>query len=488
MSRSHWIRSIVVGTLTLAGCVGGEVTAGDQDRVEAEFQSVAKLPSQRVCADPAEGEFACLARIRTDEFGTYALAATPSGLGPTGLQSAYKIDATLGAGKTIAIVDAYDDPTAESDLAKYRSTFGLPACTTANGCFRKVNQSGVQGSYPKADAGWSGEIALDVDMASAMCPNCKILLVEANSANMTDLGASVNTAVKLGATVVSNSYGGGEYSGDSQADSAYFTHPGVAIFASSGDGGYGVEYPAASPKVIAVGGTALAKSTANARGWVETVWGSVANTNGGAGSGCSLYSAKPTWQKDSGCAKRSVADVAAVADPNTGVAVYNAGSWAVYGGTSAASPIVATIYAMTGHGGDDGSYAYANTTAFFDVTSGANGSCSGSYLCTAKVGYDGPTGNGTPNGAALTGAGGGGGGGGGAGGGGGGGGGAGGGGGGGGGGATCAHSICATGARLTASCDPCATRICAADSYCCTTAWDNICVNEVRTVCAQTCP
>ncbi|MGZ3429699.1 MAG: S53 family peptidase, partial [Polyangia bacterium] len=391
----------ILGTLALSGCMAGQVTPGedDGDRVEAEIKSIPQLPHARVCDQPAEGFAACHARIRTDTYGAYALTATPSGLGPTQLQSAYKLDVSGGAGKTIAIVDAMDDPSAESDLATYRSTFGLPACTTANGCFKKVNQNGAASPLPKADAGWSGEIALDLDMASAICPNCKILLVEANSASMSDLGASVNRAVTMGATVVSNSYGGGESSSNASFDASYFNHPGVAIFASSGDGGYGVEYPAASPSVIAVGGTALAKSTSNARGWVESVWGSVANKNGGAGSGCSKFSAKPSYQKDTGCAKRTVADVSAVADPNTGVAVYNAGSWAVYGGTSAASPIVASTYALTGHGGDAGvgAFAYNNSASFFDVTSGANGSCGGSYLCTAGVGFDGPTGVGTPN-------------------------------------------------------------------------------------------
>ncbi|HEX6839047.1 MAG TPA: S53 family peptidase [Polyangia bacterium] len=504
--------------------MAGEITPGDGsgDRTEAEIKAIPQLPHKRVCDEPADGFAACHARIRTDAYGAMAVTATPSGLGPSQLQSAYKLDATAGAGKVIAIVDAMDDPTAESDLGVYRSTFGLPACTTANGCFKKVNQNGAASPLPKADAGWSGEIALDLDMASAICPNCKIVLVEASSASMTDLGTSVNQAVKQGATVISNSYGGGESSSNASFDSSYFNHPGVAIFASSGDGGYGVEYPAASPDVIAVGGTSLAKSTTNARGWVESVWGSVNNANGGAGSGCSKFSAKPSWQKDAGCAKRTVADVSAVADPNTGVAVYQGGSWAVYGGTSAASPIVAATYALTGHGGDAtvGAYAYNNTAKFFDVTSGANGSCGGSYLCTGGVGYDGPSGVGTPNATAMmtggTGGGGGGGGGGTGGAGGGGGGGTGGAGGGGGGGtggsgggtggsgggggggtggsggggggtSSCTHSICSTGSRLVSGCDPCATQICAVDGYCCRWAWDNICVSEVSSVCGQTC-
>jgi len=506
MKRRAWNRTVVIlGALGMAGCMAGQVDGGDDgDRVEAEIKAIPQLPHARVCSEPQEGFAACHAQVRVDTFGAMAVTSTPSGLGPSDLQNAYKINASAGAGKIVAIVDAMDDPSAESDLAVYRSQYGLPACTTANGCFKKVNQNGAASPLPKADAGWSGEIALDLDMASAICPSCKIVLVEASSASMTDLGASVNQAVKQGATVVSNSYGGGESSSNSSFDSSYFNHPGVAIFASSGDGGYGVEYPAASPDVIAVGGTSLAKSSTNARGWVESVWGSVTNKNGGAGSGCSKYSTKPSWQKDTGCAKRTVADVSAIADPNTGVAVYQGGSWAVYGGTSAASPIVASIFALTGHGGDAsvGAYAYNNSGSFFDVTSGANGSCGGSYLCTGGVGYDGPTGVGTPNAGAMTGTGGGGGSGGGGGGtggagggggggtggaGGGGGGGTGGAGGGGGGTNTCSHPICSTGSRLVSSCDPCATEICAADSYCCKHAWDNICVSEVSSVCGQTC-
>ena len=513
--RRVGIRTIIVGALLAAsGCVAGQVSnddyGGGRDRTESEIASIPKLPFKKAdCNAPAPAGYAhCLALVRTDANGVVPFAATPDatagGLGPSDLKSAYKLDTTLGAGKTIAIVDAQDDPNAEKDLATYRSNFGLPACTTANGCFKKVNQSGAASPLPTADSGWAGEIALDLDMASAVCPDCKILLVEASSANMTDLGTAVNTAVKLGATVVSNSYGGSEDSSASSTDTQYFNHPGVGIFVSSGDDGYGVEYPASSQFVTAVGGTSLTKSSSAARGWVEAVWGSTSNANGGAGSGCSAFSAKPSWQKDTGCAKRTVADVSAVADPNTGVSVFNAGKWAVYGGTSAASPIVASIYAITGHGADGsvGAYAYNNSGNFFDVTSGANGSCSGSYLCTGGVGYDGPSGVGTPNGSAMMGGGSGGSGGGGGGGtggsgggggggtggaGGGGGGGTGGSGGGGGGTSSCTHSICSTGARLVSSCDPCATQICAVDGYCCRWAWDNICVSEVSSVCGQTC-
>lgn len=326
--------------------------------------------------------------------------ATVSGYGPADLQSAYKLSSSTtgaGGGQTVAIVDAYDDPNAEADLGAYRSYFGLSTCTTATGCFRKVSQSGTT-SYPTANSGWGQEISLDLDMVSAICPTCHILLVEASSASNTDLAASVDTAVSLGANAISNSYGGSESSSDVSTYDAHYNHPGVAITASSGDSGYGPQYPAASPYVTAVGGTTLTRDSSS-RGFTETVWS-------GAGSGCSAYEPKPTWQTDPGCANRTIADVSADADPNTGVAVYDSYAskgqkgWLVFGGTSVASPIIASVYALAGNAASTtyGSYPYSHTSNLFDVTLGSNGSCGGTYLCTGEIGYDGPTGNGTPNG------------------------------------------------------------------------------------------
>ena len=146
-------------------------------------------------------------------------------------------------------------PTRKRDLATYRAQFGLPACTTANGCFKKVNQNGVQGNYPRANTGWSQETALDLDMASAICPGCSILLVEANSASLANLAAAVNRAAAMGAHVISNSYGGSE-SGSQNTEQLY-NYAGIAVTASSGDDGFGVEFPASSPHVTAVGGTTL---------------------------------------------------------------------------------------------------------------------------------------------------------------------------------------------------------------------------------------
>ena len=262
----------------------------------------------RVCAAPAAGMAACNA-LHVNNVAEHVRAlgvtpnATPSGFGPSDLLSAYNLPANGGAGQTVAIVDAYNDPNAAADMATYRSQYGLPACTVASGCFKQVGQTGTS-NLPRNNQSWSGEISLDLDMVSAIAPNAHIILVEASTASMTNLGTAVNTAVKLGAKFVSNSYGGGESSADTGYDTKYFNHPGVAITASSGDGGYGVEYPAASPNVTAVGGTALKKST-NTRGWTESVW-STSSTEG-AGSGCSAYEPKPSWQKDTGCKKRTVA-------------------------------------------------------------------------------------------------------------------------------------------------------------------------------------
>ncbi|WP_441249225.1 putative Ig domain-containing protein [Kitasatospora sp. McL0602] len=404
-TRPPRLRRLVAVLPALAMAATGllATTTTGATAADATSAHAGKVATKRVCAAPSHpGQMACLALARTDLVQPLVLApnATPSGLGPTDLVSAYKLPSS-GAGQTVAIVDANDDPNAESDLAAYRSQYGLPACTTANGCFQKLDQRGGT-SYPAADSGWAGEISLDVDMVSAVCPSCHIMLVEADSATMENLGAAVNTAVAKGAKYVSNSYGGGESSSDPGYDTSYFNHPGVAITVSSGDSGYGVEYPAASKYVTAVGGTTLNRSS-NSRGWTESVWGSSSGGNG-AGSGCSANDAKPTWQADSGCNMRTVADVSAVADPATGVAVYQTyggSGWAVYGGTSASSPIIAAVYALAGTPGagtDPASYPYAHTSALFDVTSGSNGSCSPSYLCTAGTGYDGPTGLGTPNG------------------------------------------------------------------------------------------
>jgi len=404
LSKNLWTAALALPLLAFfpVGCAsnagGNDDTSSSDDALdEAALGAVAEHPTTSPCAENAvQGQVRCHAHLRATPDGQIQAFAAPSGLKPADLQAAYKVP--TGSKATIAIVDAQDDPNAEADLAKYRAQFNLPACTTANGCFKKVNQRGEQKNYPKADKGWAGEIALDIDMASAICPTCKIILVEADQPTNDDLGTAVNTAVKLGATVVSNSYGGGEDATDLQADTKYFNHPGVAIFASSGDDGFGVSYPASSPGVIGVGGTKLTKSSSS-RGWAESAWT-------GAGSGCSTVEPKPAWQTDTGCKKKTVSDVSAVADPNTGVAVFDtfgSSGWVVFGGTSVASPVVASIFAATGNGDKTAQTIWTHTKDFNDVKSGKNGTCSSSapYLCKAATGFDGPSGWGTPIGSKL---------------------------------------------------------------------------------------
>jgi subtilase family serine protease len=373
------------------------------------------------CPGPSgPGTARCHAHLVTDRAGNiiHDLArggrpmatrnAAPAGFGPSDFQSAYKLPSfpspAPGSSVTIAIVDAYGYPNAEHDLGIYRAQYGLGACTTANGCFKKVNQKGGT-SYPRNNTGWAQEQSLDLDMVSAVCPNCKILLVEANSSSYADLAAAENYAASVtGVHAISNSYGGGE-SGTTGVEPAY-NHPGIAITVSTGDSGYGVQFPASSPHVTAVGGTSLTPA-ANARGWSETAWS-------GGGSGCStVYLTKPSWQSDLLCSARMEADTSAVADPNTPVAAYgpifgNFSGWLEFGGTSVAAPLTAGIYGLKNDTVTYGSNPYGNanpytTTWLWDVTGGSNGSCPSAdlYFCNAAGGYDGPTGLGTPNGTAA---------------------------------------------------------------------------------------
>jgi hypothetical protein len=381
----------------------------------------AGLPSdvRQVCPIPKRGYAECMALARTNVHahkGLYAPGSTPSGYGPSDFQSAYNLpSSTAGLGQTVAIVDAYNDPNIASDLATYRAQYGLPACTTASGCLQVLNQEGQPSPLPpNATSGtgnWDVEESLDVDMASATCPNCNIILVEANSAATTDLDASEKEAVTgLGAKYVSNSWASCEASGDT-AEDQYFDYPGVAITAAGGDWGYdnyqrgcsAPDYPAASQYVTSVGGTRLTQDSSTSRGWTETTWSLDPQATG---SGCSIEEPKPAWQHDSGCANRMTNDVSADADPATGAAVYDSfsgGGWEVIGGTSEASPIIAATYALAGvpaAGTNPASYPYADPSALNDVTSGSdyNQSCTPAYFCTAGPGYDGPTGLGTPDG------------------------------------------------------------------------------------------
>jgi subtilase family serine protease len=386
-------RARVWCALLIAGVVGVPLVV-----VSAAGSANGHASSRAVCP-AAVVDARCHARVVTDARGNPLATTAPTGYGPQQFWTAYGLpSASAGAGQTIAIVDAYDDPSAEADLRTFSTQYGLPQCTTANGCFRKVDQNGGT-KYPRADQGWALEISLDVQIAHGVCPNCKILLVEAKTNSFTNLIAAVDRAYALGASEISNSYGGSEFAGETSYD-PHFNHPGVPITASSGDSGYGVDYPAASPYVTAVGGTTLNLNPDNTRA-SETAWS-------GAGSGCSAYEPKPSWQADAGCAHRTVADVSAAADPATGAAVYDSNGyqgqkgWFRIGGTSLSAPLIAAVYALAGNGASTsyGSYPYSNATSLFDVRSGSNGNCGGSYLCTATTGYDGPTGVGSPAGSA----------------------------------------------------------------------------------------
>lgn len=370
--------------------------------------------AEKVCADASTGAASCFALKYVDDSTTAGKPSKggqpqpasstppPAGKTPADIQSAYNITGLASGGRTVAVVDAYGYPNLERDLGVYRSQFGLPACTVSNGCLKIMDQNGGN-KLPAFNSGWADETALDVDAVSAACPDCKIVVVQAKTAGLTDLGTAVATAANQpGVVAISNSYGGGD-SADSTYG-AYYNHPGIAVTASTGDNGYtGSSYPSSSSYVTAVGGTSLVKNT-SARGWGETAWS-------GSGSGCSsVNAALPAAAAfGTGCSKRASADVSAVADPQTGLSVYaptssTASSWSQYGGTSLSSPLIAAMYALSGNTGNSTTLAnslpYTHSGNFNDVTSGSTGTCPTSQWCLSGSGWDGPTGVGTPNGVA----------------------------------------------------------------------------------------
>jgi hypothetical protein len=343
--------------------------------------------------------------------GSAWAAAAPQAGTPAYLQQAYDLtylSQTAGASDTVAVVDAYNDPTAESDLAAYRSTYGLPACTTANGCFTKVNQNGASSPLPRASSSWEQEMSLDLDAVSALCPSCRIVLVETNSAYVGDLDAGIAAAQGLGADQISNSWGT-----DSTSPVGVSSFPGVSVIAAAGDHGYpgaGVDsYPAAFPGVTAAGGTTLTPDGAGARGFSESAWSLNGSEPGLAGaSGCDLHEAKPSYQTDTGCTGRAWTDVSADANPATGLIVYDSGNggWLLMGGTSLATPLIAAYEAVTGIGAAGPQWPYRNSATLSDPVTGSTGTCAPAilYVCNAGPGYDGPTGAGSISGAVVAGA------------------------------------------------------------------------------------
>jgi hypothetical protein len=425
---SRWI-GVATGLalLLLAGVLAASAGAAQRPLAASNYSTEA------ICATPLPGLASCLAeglvpetkaaRAHSHPIGM-VLAEAPThgeaaegdwGLRPEDLHNVYELPLDAPGTQAIGIVDAYDDPTIESDLRVYDEEFGLPACTKANGCFNKINQAGNASPLPATSAEWATEITLDVETAHAVCQNCKIDLVEASSNSDANLETAVEAAVAAGADEVSNSYGS-----VSGFETLAFDHPGVVITASTGDWGYdnyretaygiGGNYPASSPDVVAVGGTELSPFTETWTG--ETAWSS-------AGSGCStIGGGAPPWQTSLpnwasvGCGtKKAVADVAADADPYSGVAIYDSTpyssyfpGWATFGGTSLASPIVAAEFALAGgsHGVEypaETLYANRGTSGLHDITGGANypeSSCHAAPICHAGSGWDGPTGVGAP--------------------------------------------------------------------------------------------
>jgi hypothetical protein len=409
MSASARVAAVVTGALVTLLTVVAPGTAG-ADQAGFGPTPTPSAPHE-VCPVAPAGHARCFAEIGTPSRGgfgvrgkaahTAAASALPIGYGPADLRSAYHLTTTGGADQTVALINAGDDATAEADLAVYRQTYGLPPCTTANGCFRKLNQEGQSAPLP-ADQGWGDEISLDLDMVSSACPNCHILLAEGDDSGFDNLGAALHAAVAAGATVTSNSYGADEQGAMLPFESLYL-RSGVPTVAATGDRGYRPpSFPAVLPTVIAAGGTSLTRAD-NARGWTESAWL-------GAGSGCSAWVDKPAWQHDPNCSGRTTADVSSVADPDTPVAVYDtadgASGWIIGGGTSAASPFIAAVIALGGHPErfPDASYLYSHAAGLNDVVGGdnaLNADCEGDYLCDGVVGYDGPTGLGTPDGIAA---------------------------------------------------------------------------------------
>ena len=490
-ARPFLFALICAGAALLAGAVGARAE-GPAAATTATPLPAGEYETRRVCETPPPGEASCMASVLVARSAAAAahlhplgLSATrqpdaPSpaagdfGLRPQDLHAAYGLPTGAPTSQTIAIVDAYNDPAAETDLRTYDEAFSLPSCTTANGCFKQVNQHGEtsnlpfpktlaeletarSGSKPEAEnaeeaTGWGLEISLDIETAHSVCQSCQVVLVEATEPVDLDLEAAEHAAESLGATEISNSYGGPEEGTTAHEAAGPFDHPGTVITASAGDNGYldwnsglgAVEFPAASPHVVAVGGTRL-KLGAGSSWSGETIW----NGDGAGGGGCSTIFGAPSWQLSLaswsavGCSgTRAVADISADADPYTGVAVSDSTSsecetsytegktkhvlhWCTLGGTSLASPIIASVFALAGGSGGvsyPASTLYANAlttpSALHDVTSGSNGECSAPFnpsngisgctleqeaaacsshrICLAASGYDGPSGLGTP--------------------------------------------------------------------------------------------
>lgn len=409
---------LLVAVITLAGCGGSQPGSNLAQGVVPSANGNSAADSSRApgkiiaaCPDRHPGRAQCAALILNGRPSPDGGSGPNGGFAPADLQAAYNLPSlSRGSGQTVAIVLAYDDPNVVSDLAHYRSYFGLPAAT-----FYKYNQQGQQYNYPagcKNQSGnWCPEFAIDPQMVSASCPNCTIYLVEANSGSTADLEAAEATAVTLGAHIVSNSWYYGCPASSCNFDQSFFSTPGVVYLACAGDVGYLVAQPMEFGSVVSVGGTHLMKGRGK-RGWSESVWGGggFGPHNYGTGAACT-FASKPSWQHDPGCKFRTANDVAAVADPVTGVAVYDTydrSGWFIAGGTSVSSPLIAGVFGLAGNAASQNGGRtfwdshHEKSDDLNPVLRGSDGHCSPTYLCTDGTreykNYGGPTGWGTPNG------------------------------------------------------------------------------------------
>lgn len=402
--RQAWATSTALIMIVLVGVLLRPAVAGASE-IKAN------------CAASTSTHVECMSLSITGVASGLPGTGEKGGLSPEDLRAAYNLTKTGGAGQTVTIVDAYNDPDAEANLATYREKYKLSPCTEGNGCFEKVNQKGEKGNYPSGEPGWSVEISLDLDMVSAACPECHIHLVEASNSSFTNMDEAENEAAALaGTTEISDSWGAVESSSRTAEDS-YFDHAGIPITVSAGDYCYNNEcrgskapnWPSTSPYVISVGGTRLEK-VSGGRGWKDSVWYEPESEYGaiGTGSGCAIYEPKPTWQTDNGCSNRSDTDISAVAACSSPLSIYDSygeEGWFNECGTSAAAPIIAGVEALsTATAKEEGAEAFWKQLGpqgkLFDTTEGHNwySSSCGSYLCNAAAGYDGPTGWGTPDG------------------------------------------------------------------------------------------
>lgn len=386
MNRKYLTAGLAAGALVAAGLAGTLPTAS----AASGTGSVALHPVRVCSAHPAPGFAACMSLAMAGPNGKIVRSAKPlAAFTPSDIQAAYNLTGLKSGGRTVAIVDAFGYPTLESDLAYFRNFYGLSKCTTGNGCLTILDQRGGH-STPPTDPNWDLEQALDLDMVSSACPDCKILIVQSDSNSFKNLSAAENTAAaQKGVVAISNSYGGGD-----GANRGAYSHKGIAITASTGDSGYqGGSAPASFTHVVAVGGTAVTKDGSK-RGYSETAWS-------GAGSGCSTKNKAPKFQIGvTSCGKfDGMADVSGAAAPAAGgLNIYYNGRFIQVGGTSESSPLVASVFGLSGKvTGWPGKFLYKNPGDLYDVTSGSNGSC-GAPLCQAGPGWDGPTGLGTPNG------------------------------------------------------------------------------------------